>query len=46
MTTQSAWNTIWDVQAEVNDANTGALVRVRQGVRVLLTLAQKNAVCP
>lgn len=46
MTTQSAWNTIWDVQADVNDTNTGATVRVRQGVRVLLTLAQKNAVCP
>ena len=47
MTTQSFWNTIWDVQADVNDTtNTGATVRVRQGVRVLLLQSQKTAVCP
>ena len=46
MTTQAFWNTVWDVQADVIDAVTGATVRIHQGVRVLLSLAQKNAVCP
>jgi Tfp pilus assembly protein PilX len=46
MSTQSFWNTIWDIQADVDDAVTGARVRVRQGVRVLLTQSQKNSVCP
>jgi hypothetical protein len=46
MTTQSFWNTIWDIQDDVSDAVTGATVRVRQGVRVLLTHSQKDAVCP
>jgi len=46
MSTQSFWNTVWDIQADVDDAVTGARVRVRQGVRVLLTQSQKNSVCP
>jgi len=46
MTTQAFWNTIWDIQADVNDAQTNAAVRIRKGVRVLLTATQKNAVCP
>ena len=46
MSTASSWNTIWDVVADVNDATTGAAVQIRQGVRVLLTQSQKNAVCP
>lgn len=46
MSTQSFWNTIWDIQADVDDTATGARIRVRQGVRVLLTLNQKNSVCP
>jgi hypothetical protein len=46
MSTTSFWNTIWDIQADVNDAATGATVRVRQGVRVLLTQSQKTSVCP
>lgn len=45
MTTSSNWNTIWDIDAVVNDAKTGAAIRIRQGVRVLLTQAQKNAAC-
>jgi hypothetical protein len=46
MSTESFWNTIWDIQADVDDTATGATIRVRQGVRVLLTLNQKNSVCP
>ncbi len=46
MSAASSWNTIWDVVADVNDATTGAAVQIRQGVRVLLTQSQKNAVCP
>jgi hypothetical protein len=48
MSTASTWNTVWDLDATVNgDENAGgATVRVRTGVRVLLTESQKNAVCP
>ncbi|OZA22020.1 MAG: hypothetical protein B7X93_13230 [Hydrogenophilales bacterium 17-61-9] len=45
MSTSSHWNTVWDVVAVVNDAVSGASVQMRQGVRVLLTQSQKNAVC-
>ena len=48
MSAASTWNTVWDVDASVDgDENAGgATVRVREGVRVLLTESQKNAVCP
>ncbi len=40
------YQTIWDLSARVTDAAvSGASVHVRQGVRVLLTQAQYNAVC-
>lgn len=39
------WNTVWDLDASVQDAVTGASVRVRTGVRVLLSKAQKNSAC-
>lgn len=39
------WNTVWDLDAGVQDAVTGASVRVRTGVRVLLTDAQKISAC-
>jgi Tfp pilus assembly protein PilX len=39
------WNTVWDLDARVQDAATGASVRVRTGVRVLLSDAQKLSVC-
>lgn len=42
----STWNTVWNIQATVNDPIGGAAVVVRSGVRVLLTQAQCNAVCP
>jgi Tfp pilus assembly protein PilX len=48
MSAASTWNTVWDLDATVNGAqNAGeATVRVRAGVRVLLTDVQKDAVCP
>lgn len=39
------FNTTWELQAVVNDPVSGASVRVHEGVRVLLTEAQRNAVC-
>lgn len=44
-TTVNQWNTIWDVEAVVTDANTGANTRVSAGMRVLLTQVQKDSVC-
>lgn len=38
--------TVWDIDATVNDASSGATVQVRQGVRVLLSKVEKDAVCP
>jgi Tfp pilus assembly protein PilX len=48
MTVASTWNTVWDIQASVDRADNvgGSAVVVRAGVRVLLTEAQKNVVCP
>lgn len=46
MSTQSYWNTVWDIDATVSDAVSGASIRIRQGVRVLLTQSQKDSVCP
>lgn len=45
MTSQGSWNTLWELTATVNDVVTGASATVRAGVRVLLTQAEKNAVC-
>lgn len=45
MSTGATWNTDWDIDATVTDAASGAAVRVRQGVRALLTQVQKTAVC-
>lgn len=46
MSSGSTWNTDWDLDATVVDQASGASVRVRQGVRVLLAQAQKEASCP
>lgn len=46
MSTNSNWNTLWEIQAVVNDTKTGAKTTVVEGTRVLLTQAKKNAVCP
>jgi hypothetical protein len=44
--TSNLYETIWDLDANVTDPNgSGAAVRVHQGVRVLLTQTQVNAVC-
>jgi Tfp pilus assembly protein PilX len=44
--TLTYYNTIWDIDASVTDASgSGAAVRVRQGVRVLLSQTQYQAVC-
>ena len=40
-----SWNTLWDIEATVDDPKTGAKTTVRAGARVLLTQAQKDAVC-
>ena len=41
----NTYNTVWDIVATVEDAKTGAKTIVQAGTRVLLTEAQKNAVC-
>jgi hypothetical protein len=47
MTVSSTWNTVWELDATVQgDENAGgAAVRVKSGVRVLLSDSQKTAVC-
>lgn len=50
----SNYRTVWDIDATVTDptdltvtsASAGTSIRVRQGVRKLLTQSQCNAVCP
>ncbi len=46
MSGSSTWITEWDLDAQATDAASGASVRVRQGIRVQLTEAQRNASCP
>ncbi len=46
MSSSSTWNTEWDIDATVTDPASGASVRVRQGVRVLLSQADKETACP
>lgn len=51
MSTSSTWNTVWDIDATVtptsdNPGASGASAHVHAGMRVLLTQAQKDAVCP
>lgn len=42
----TSYETIWDLSATVTDTNrSGAAVQVHQGVRVLLTQSQYDAVC-
>lgn len=42
----NTWNTVWQLEATATDAASGASVKVREGVRVLLADAQKNIYCP
>lgn len=55
MSVASTWNTVWDIDATVNPPQTvggvltnagGAAVRLRTGVRVLLSQAQRDQRCP
>lgn len=41
----SNYRTVWDIDGTVTDASSGTSIRVREGVRVLLTQAQYTAVC-
>ena len=45
LTSASDWQTLWEFDAVVTDALTGASTTVRSGVRVVLSQAKKNAVC-
>ena len=45
MSSAASWNTLWDIEAVVDDAKTDAKITVRTGTRVLLTQAQKDAMC-
>lgn len=42
----NTWNTVFALQASVDDPVTGAAVQVRSGVRVLLSDSQKQLLCP
>ena len=46
MSAASTWNTDWDIDSTVTDAATGAAVRIKQGVRVLLEQAARDLACP
>jgi Tfp pilus assembly protein PilX len=53
MSSSSKWDTIWEINASVTESRSGIAItgsgvsaRVREGIRVLLTEAQKTAVCP
>ena len=45
MSAPPVWSTTWDISATVNDARTGAAVRVRAGSRVQLSDADKQRSC-
>jgi Tfp pilus assembly protein PilX len=48
LSSESTWSTVWEVDASVSAADTnlsGAAVRVRSGVRVLVDQATKDAHC-
>jgi Tfp pilus assembly protein PilX len=42
----STYFTDWDIDASVTDAVTGGSVRIRQGVRVMMSSTQKAISCP
>lgn len=45
MSTVNTYITMWNIEATINDAKTGAKTTVQTGTRVLLTESQKEAVC-
>ncbi|MDQ9169778.1 pilus assembly PilX N-terminal domain-containing protein [Oxalobacteraceae bacterium R-40] len=40
------WNTVWELDATVTDAKSGAFIRTRSGVRVVRSDSQKKTECP
>lgn len=46
MSAASNWNTVWNIEAIVTDATTGASVRTHAGVRALRSQSQKDTECP
>lgn len=40
------WHTVWQIEGTATNLASGTSVKVREGVRVLLTDAQKNTHCP
>ena len=40
-----AWNTVWELDATATESGSGTRARVRSGVRVLMTEADKNQYC-
>ena len=45
MSTVNTYNTLWNIEATIDDAKTGVKTIVQTGTRVLLTQTQKEAVC-
>ena len=45
MSTVNTYNTLWNIEATIDDAKTGTKTIVQTGMRVLLTQPQKEAVC-
>ena len=45
MTSSTAWNTVWELDATATEATTGTRVRVLQGVRTILSTTFKEALC-
>lgn len=48
MSNSATWETLWDLSGTVTSYQntTGATMEIHEGVRVLLSQAQKDAVCP
>lgn len=45
LSSSAYWNSIWNISATATDDRSGAAVNIHQGIRVLLTQAQKDALC-
>lgn len=45
LATMATWNTVWNIEAVVDDARSGAKTTVNVGVRILLDQTKKEAVC-
>jgi hypothetical protein len=42
---KSTWDTIWDIEATVNDTASGTRLKMRQGVLIRLGDTEKNNLC-